>query len=195
MPKRMSHIEKKLKSNESLISTLNYDKNRKKIKGKTTIITKNLITNTNTTRTNISMSTFTSSINLINSINSKDSKQNLNGMIGNRLLSKPILFIELFLTLTILGILLIINAIIYYNHSFILVDSFITIMSTFRSLFAEIKFPVFSIKYFVILFSSPMFLISYLSTMSCKNIEEYMSFNMVCLSFMSADMAKGNPPY
>ena len=141
MPKRMSHIEKKLKSNENLISTLNYDKNRKKIKGKTTIITKNLITNTNTTRTNISMSTFTSSINLINSINSKDSKQNLNGMIGNRLLSKPILFIELFLTLTILGILLIINAIIYYNHSFSLVDSFITIMSTFRSLFAEIKFP------------------------------------------------------
>lgn len=38
--------------------------------------------------------------------------------------------------------------------------------------FADIKFPVFSIKYFVILFNKPIFLISYLSTMSCKNIDE-----------------------
>jgi hypothetical protein len=79
----------------------------------------------------------------MNNLNSqnKDLKHNSISLTGNRLLSKPILYIELFLTLIILGIILIVIAIIYYKYSFNLVDSFIIIMSTFRSLFAEIKFP------------------------------------------------------
>ena len=140
--KRISNIEQKGKNSESVITSFNFDRNRKKkTQGNTTIITRNLVNNTNTTRTNITASTFTSSINLMNTGNIKEVKQNPIGMIGNRLLSKPLLYIQLFLTLTLLGVLLIVMAIIYYKYSFSLVNSFITIMSTFRSLFAEIKFP------------------------------------------------------
>jgi hypothetical protein len=140
--KRISNIEQKGKNSESVITSFNFDRNRKKkTQGNTTIITRNLVNNTNTTRTNITASTFTSSINLMNTGNIKEVKQNPIGMIGNRLLSKPLLYIQLFLALTLLGVLLIVMAIIYYKYSFSLVNSFITIMSTFRSLFAEIKFP------------------------------------------------------
>ena len=138
--KRISHFESRNQNSDNLLTSLaneKNDKNRKKNKGKTTIITRNLISNT--TRTNITNTTFTSSINLINNPNNKDIKPI--GMIGNKLLSKPIIYLHLFLTLFILGIILINITIIYYLHSYGLVDSFITIMSTFRSLFAEIKFP------------------------------------------------------
>ena len=136
--KRISHVESRNQNVENLMSSFANDKNRKKSKGKTTIITKNL--SSNTTRTNITNTTFTSSINLMN-VRSKNKDIKPTGMIGNRLLSKPIIYLHLFLTLFILGIFLINFTIIYYFHSFGLVDSFITIMSTFRSLFAEIKFP------------------------------------------------------
>ncbi len=136
---QINHIEPKKKNSENLISNFNSRK-----KGKSNLITKNLGNNI-TTRTNITSSTFTSSINLMNNnstnMGNKDLKQNSISLIGNRLLSKPLLYIELFLTLILLGILLIIISIIYYKYSFHLVDSFIIIMSTFRSLFAEIKFP------------------------------------------------------
>ena len=135
--KRISHIEPRYQNSDNLLTKFIKDKNRKKSKGKTTIITRNLTSNT--TRTNITNTTFTSSINLMNNINNKEIIPM--GMIGNRLLSKPIIYLHLFLTLFILGIILINITIIYYFHSLSLVDSFITIMSTFRSLFAEIKFP------------------------------------------------------
>ena len=135
---QINYIEPKKKNSEKIITSII---NSKK-KGKIGLITKNL-GNNSTTRTNITTSSFASSINIMNNLNSqnKDLKQNSISLTGNRLLSKPILYIELFLTLIILGIILIVIAIIYYKYSFNLVDSFIIIMSTFRSLFAEIKFP------------------------------------------------------
>ena len=137
---RISKIEPRKKNSENIIAKIKEDK--KKVKN---TITRNL-NNPNTTRTNITTSTFTSSaassINLMNnSSTNKEIHHTPIGMIGNRLLSKPILYLNLFLTLIIISLILIGISFIYYYYSLNLVDSFEIIMSTFRSLFAEIKFP------------------------------------------------------
>ena len=142
--KKINQIEPKKKYSENITSKLKEEKNKKK--GKNSIITKTLNNPNNTNRTNITTSTFTSSVaSSINLMNKTSTNKEINqtpiGMIGNRLLSKPILYLDLFLTLIIISLILIGISILYYYYSFSLVDSFITIMSTFRSLFAEIKFP------------------------------------------------------
>ena len=105
------------------------------------INTNNSANNNITARTNATSSTVTSSINLMNSTNkiSADKHQG-SGLTGNKLLSKPLLYCGLFLTLIFLGLILIVLGALYYYYSFGLVDSFTSIMTTFRSLFAEIKF-------------------------------------------------------
>ena len=105
------------------------------------INTNNSTNNNFTARTNATSSTVTSSINLMNSTNKISlEKHQGNGLTGNKLLSKPLLYCGLFLTLIFLGLILIVLGSLYYYYSFGLVDSFTSIMTTFRSLFAEIKF-------------------------------------------------------
>ena len=149
--KRISQIVQPQKRSESLISSFgNYENgnlNNSLISKNNGIVSNRLSTNNNnnnniTARTNRTSSTITSSVNLMNSTSkiSLDNNNQSNGMSGNKLLDKPILYCGLFLTLILLGVVLIILGGIYYHYSFGLVNSFVSIMTTFRSLFAEIKF-------------------------------------------------------
>ena len=124
------------KINENENNNINKNVNDKK----TNLKNKEIINNVSTNRTNATSSTVTSSIHLMNISNKISENKTETGMIGNKLLSKPLLYCSLFLSLILLGILLIILSLIYYYFSFGLITSFSSIMTTFRSLFAEIKF-------------------------------------------------------
>ena len=93
-------------------------------------------------RTNITNSTFNSSLNLVNQRhNSLFEKQNNQiNQIGHKPLQKPLLYFKLFLTLIICSSFLLIISLIYYSISINLVKSFNSIINTFRSVFANIKF-------------------------------------------------------
>ncbi len=123
------------KINDNENNNINTNDKKSKLKNK------EIISNISTNRTNATSSTVTSSINLMNVSNKiSDNNKTEIEMIGNKLLSKPLLYCSLFLSLILLGILLITLSLIYYYYSFGLISSFSSIMTTFRSLFAEIKF-------------------------------------------------------
>ena len=121
--------------NQNNINLNNNDKNN-------TLRNKEIIQNNiSTNRTNATSSTITSSMNLMNPSNKIISENKTEiGMTGNKLLSKPLLYCGLFISLILLGILLIALSLIYFYYSFGLITSFSSIMTSFRSLFAEIKF-------------------------------------------------------
>ena len=138
IPSNMNNILNKNFVNNINNNNNNYNSNNP---ASNRINTNNSTNNNFTARTNATSSTVTSSINLMNSTNKISlEKHHGSGLSGNKLLNKPLLYCGLFLTLIFLGLILIILASLYYYYSFGLVDSFISIMTTFRSLFAEIKF-------------------------------------------------------
>ena len=93
-------------------------------------------------RTNITNSTFNSSLNLVNSRHSSffEKQNNQINQVGHKPLQKPLLYFKLFLALLICGTILLIICLIYYSISTKLVKSFNSIINTFRSVFANIKF-------------------------------------------------------
>ncbi len=109
----------------------------------------------NTSRSNISHSTFQSSINLLNNTpnskgillnnninvnNNNNNKNNQSEQIGHRLLSKPLLYIGLFIFLIFLSITLIIIGFIHFEVSFDTRKTFRKVSSVINCIFLEQKF-------------------------------------------------------
>ena len=143
----ISNSNKGSKKNKTIkLNIKNLDNSKSKEKSKINNKDKNtsnrLIFNS-TNRTNITNSTFNSSLNLVNSKQNAlfDFNQNNQyNQIGHKLLKKPLLYCTLFLTLVFFGIILLIITLIYYHISCKLVKSFNSIINTFRGVIANIKF-------------------------------------------------------
>ncbi len=98
-----------------------------------------------TQRSNVSNSTFQSSINLLNHPNNTKNGLFLNNNkpkneIGHRLLSKPLLYIGLFIFLIFLSIILITVGLIHYEISLSTRNTFKDSSSTLNSIFSELKY-------------------------------------------------------
>ena len=144
--KKMSQIENPKKKTSIKLNVKGFEELKGNEKSKTSIKDKNssnrFIFNS-TNRTNITNSTFNSSLNLVNSKQTGlfDFKQNNQyNQIGHKLLKKPLLYCTLFLTLIIFGIILLSLTLIYYRISCNSVKSFNSVINTFRGVFANIKF-------------------------------------------------------
>ena len=143
----ISNSNKGSKKNKTIkLNIKNLDNSKSKEKSKINNKDKNtsnrLIFNS-TNRTNITNSTFNSSLNLVNSKQNAlfDFNQNNQyNQIGHKLLKKPLLYCTLFLTLVFFGIILLTITLIYYHISCQLVKSFNSIINTFRGVVANIKF-------------------------------------------------------
>ena len=141
--KQINEQVKKTKRN-SLISQikLSYEKNNKMklLKDKNT--TSNRIGLNTSNRTNITNSTFNSSLNLVNSKQTSlfDIKENQYNQLGYKLMKKPLLYYSLFLILSFLGTILLIITLFYYKISINFVKTFNLVINSFRSVFANIKF-------------------------------------------------------
>ena len=133
-----NHNEENFKNRESLNSNkLSIPKIREKSKERSS---KKL-----TQRSNVSNSTFQSSVNLLNHPNNTKNGLFLNtnkpkNEIGHRLLSKPLLYIGLFIFLIFLSIILLIVGLIHYKISLSTRNLYKNSTNTLNSIFSELKY-------------------------------------------------------